>query len=192
MKNINKTKGMIILLLALVLILVIFASLAFSSWVGDSVTLNLAFHIGSSKSDDTLNSSTNYISSYDSGEGCVVGLIAANKEISTNYNSSYSVDDYLLQANQRADGNRFFLVFTEGDANEVSSNAANIGNGKLFSGTFYDFAKASHDYVNVFLMLKYYTIDLLADKVLGGSVDLIVENSGKENGKTKIDVDVVE
>lgn len=163
------------------------AELIFAT-TGETVTQNLAYHIGETKTDDSERYNNQYVSTYD--QNVSIALISGNKYLSTN-KESYSETDYIISSNQRFKDNRFFLVFTKGNYQDIEDDLDAIENGNLFMNTFYDFA-SSVTSLKVYLLLNYLDVDLTSNLELRGSADLFMKNNGKTDGKYNISMSMVE
>lgn len=157
---------------------------------GSTVTLNFAFHIGSSKSDDSADVADNYITA--EGDSVVLALVSSGNAFGTNYNSSYSAGDYLLQMKQGLENNRFILAFTQGGNQSIKSRLSALGNKKIPGERFGSLSFAVPKSFRAFLRLEFETADIVSRAFWSGSQEIIIRNEGdNENGIPKISIEVV-
>lgn len=149
------------------------------STFGRSVTLNFAFHIGSSKNNDVVTYTDNYISSHDSG---TVLAMASYSPFGTGF--SELPDDYMLSMRQELDKNRFFLAFTKGDNNTIGGK---INPGNMVAKTFGDLTRPGGMFP-LYLRLEYDDIDITNIIRFGsGYREILVKNEGEnEKGHQKV------
>ena len=157
---------------------------------GSTATLSLAFHIGSSKSDDSSDTADNYATA--EGDSVVLALVSSGTAFGTNYNSAYSASDYLIQMTQGSKDNRFILAFTQGGNQTIKSKLGALGNKKIPGERFGSLAFAVPKSFRAFLRLEFETADIISRAFWSGSQEIIIRNEGgNENGIPKISIEVV-
>jgi len=174
----------IVIFIAMLLVQLSFAisSPGFNSF-GRSVTMNFAFHIGNSKSNDTITYTDRYISSHD--EVAVLALVSGSA-----FGTSFSelVNDYKLEIRQPLENNRFFLAFTAGDNQSIASKA-NLS--IIIPKTFGELTKSPTSFP-VYLRLEYSDIDIINSIRWGlGPRELIIKNEGDINNRHKISIELI-
>ncbi len=142
--------------------------------LGESVSMRLAFHIGADKSDDSIYSSDNFISAEDS---VLLALVAGNA-FGTNYNSTYSPSDYLLELKQ-PHSNKAFLVMANA-TNETISDKLPALSGKEILGTrFGSYPTMSPQSFRIFLRLQYEDLDIINRiRIIPGIREIVIRNAG--------------
>jgi len=170
-----------------------------------TVTMNLAFHIGDTKEDDTihvndenLDAGEYYIEHYENMEkkyisseenGIVIGIVfGGSKFLSASLNTPYSNEDYLLEITQDDKENRFIIPMTKGSWVDIDNHAEE----KLTPKTYgiLDYKKPA-----VFLFnsrLGFNDIDLVGSASIVGEKKLYVKNLGKYQGKQRIEIGAIE
>jgi hypothetical protein len=158
----------------LAIILVAVVAMAEFHGYGRSVKMNMAFHIGASKSDDALERNDTYVFASD---GATAGMIfSGSQDFGTEIKDSGA--DYSLQLKQSLQGNEFYVLFTQSDKSQVLGKIAGINKDMLLSKTFGDFPEVAPKSFPVFIRLDYYDIDLL-NKTEIGRGDLVIKNEGR-------------
>ncbi|MCX6818943.1 MAG: hypothetical protein NT129_02990 [Candidatus Aenigmarchaeota archaeon] len=174
----------IVIFIAMLLVQLSFAisSPGFSAF-GRSVTMNFAFHIGSSKSNDTITYTDRYISSHDAG--AVLALVSSSA-----FGTSFSelANDYKLEIRQPLENNRFLMAFTTGNNQNIASKA-NLSS--IIQKTFGELTKSPTSFP-VYLRLEYSDIDIINSIRWGpGSRELIIKNEGESNNRHKISIELI-
>lgn len=186
-------KGHWILMILIVLFIVIFSAnaMALGTIFGRSVTMNLAFAIGSNKSADVLQSSANYSSSHNALNGTVVGIIATGSQtFNGTTNGSYSSAANLITVTQSATNNKFLLVLSNGTGSEISGKIALLGNGKILANIFGVMIRISPAKYPLYIVAEYDDIDIGNNTPFSGSTELVMRNYGPtSNGQANITVD---
>jgi uncharacterized delta-60 repeat protein len=157
--------------------------------VGSTVTMNLAFHIGSNKINDIITVNDNFVSSEEFP--VIISLATAKNEFGTSFTSNYSADDYLLQMKQGIDGNRFLLVFTQGSNNEVSKEISSLGPEKIPTGRFGELSFKVPSSFKTFLRLEFDKINIISRAFWKGTQEIMIKNEGRDNGRARIGIEVV-
>lgn len=159
---------------------------------GRTATMNLAYHIGSSKSDDSILYSSNYISAEDNGD--VLGLVSSGgNTFGTNYNSSYSSGDYIISMDQSLEGNRFLIVLTNGTSSNIRDKMNMLGGKKILPKAFGFLSYAVPDGFPLFLKLHYDDVDITTKaRWVAGAREIMIKNEGKNGqGVPKISIRVI-
>src|SRR3989338_1175943 len=157
---------------------------------GSTVALNLAFHIGSSKADDSTDIGTNYITA--EGNSAVLALVSSGDASGTNYDSAYSAGDYLLQMKQVTKGNRFILAFTQGGNQTIKNRLDALNDRKILNTRFGELNFTVPEGLRAFLRLEFEAAVIISRATWSGSQEIIIRNEGNnENGIPKISIEVV-
>ena len=188
-ENLVTIFSLIIILIFIVNTSSIEASPGFSD-TGNSVTMNFAFHIGSSKDDDIITYYDNYVSSHD--DNVVLALVFADSVFGTQINSSYSANDYIIRMRQPSDDNRFLIVFTTGSNQTIADKVDKISNGVL-SKTFGSLTAKKPGTISTFMRLEYTDIDLISRvRWAKGENELVIKNEGLNNqGNSIVSMELV-
>ena len=173
-----------ILFIAVLLILQIASAVTSPGFptFGRSVTMNLAFHIGDNKNDDTITYTDNYISSHDAG---VVLALVSNAAFGTRF--SELSEDYLLEMRQPLD-NRFYLTFTKGNNQTIANKTKYV----IVPRTFGNLAMPPGQFP-LYLRLEYSDIDII-NRVRWerGYREIIISNEGKnEKGQHIVSIELI-
>ncbi len=172
-------RRMILLAGCIVLLILVAFAMAAGTIFGSSVTMNLAFAIGSNKSTDTLQSSANYSSSHNTLNGTVVGLVASGSAaFNGTTNGSYSVSANLITLSQSTEGNKFLLVLTNGSGSDISAKVQFLGNGKIYSGLFGAMPRGSAEKFPLYIVAEYDDIDIGNSTQFSGAGEFLIRNRG--------------
>ncbi|MBI5061179.1 MAG: hypothetical protein HZB67_02595 [Candidatus Aenigmarchaeota archaeon] len=176
-------------LLILFIFVVILASSSSLAGYGRSVKMNLAFHIGDSKSNDEINYGNKYAIVNDS---VAAGLLFSGAEVfNTSVNTGYSSSDNMLQLKQSLDGNKFYIVCAKSNFSGVYSKVSQIDKDRLLAKTFSGYEQTKPRVFPVFIRLEYENVDILNKTDIKRGT-LLVKNEGKdERGLWRISLAVV-
>lgn len=175
--------------ICVILLLTVYVTLSFSA--DRKATMNLAYHIGSSKSDDSIVSSGNYISTE---EGSIVlGIASSGNAPSTSNVTGYSADDYLISMDQSLGSNRFLIVFTNGTSSNIRDKMNLLGDKRILPKAFGILSYAVPENFPLFLKLQYDDVDIITKtRWVVGAREIIVKNEGKNSqGVPKISIRVI-
>jgi hypothetical protein len=161
------------------------------TYYGVSVGVNLAFHIGTGKDDDTITSTRDYIAS--SGNNVVVGLASSGTGFATVFNRTYSASDCLITMKESAEDNLFLLGFTKGSGSEIKSKLDYLGGKKIISKTFGSLSTKTPVSYPVYIRLDYDDADITSRGGWAGGVHLLFKNRGNtDRGLPNITIEVIE
>jgi len=171
--------------------MLVFQYLANYTYYGSSVGMNLAFHIGTSKDDDSIAGSPNYIAT--SGSNVVVGLASSGHGFAANFSRNYSSSDMLITLKESADDNMFLLGFTKGDQSTIKNKLDYLGDKKVISKTFGDFSAQTPAGYPIFIRLDYDDADIDSRIAWSGSGKLLIRNHGNtDRGIPNITIELIE
>ncbi|MBI2971408.1 MAG: hypothetical protein HYY37_03265 [Candidatus Aenigmarchaeota archaeon] len=173
--------------------LLLIASLAGGAGItGNTVQFNLAFNIND-KSDDTIYSRNDLITAED--DGVVLGIASGGKKaFNSSASPTYSASDYLLQLDEALEGNRFYIIFTNGTREEVKKRVNVMGDQDIVRTTFgFPQRPPTPPAVPTFLKLVYDDVDIIGrTRWAAGPREIIIENEGtNERGMPKIRISVI-
>ncbi len=186
-----KGHRILIVLIVLCIVLSAGAAMALGTIFGRSVTMNLAFAIGSNKSTDVLQSSADYSSSHNALNGTVAGIAASGSQtFNGTTNGSYSPAANLITVTQSATNNKFLLVLSNGTGSEISGKIALLGNGKILANIFGVMTRISPAKYPLYIIAEYDDIDIGNSTTFSGSTGLVMRNYGPtSNGQANITID---
>jgi hypothetical protein len=176
------------IIIAATFMLLSFASLAMPA--GKSVTMNLAFSIGQQPSNDVLNASGNFSSSYDTAEGTVVAIVAAGQGVlSSSVNNSYGASANMISLTQPADANRFLIVMTNGSSAQIAGKTNQVRDG-FFSTVFGVLPQYAASSFPVYLLVIYDNANIMNNTIFSGPEEILIRNAGPgENGAVNITIE---
>jgi hypothetical protein len=159
---------------------------------GRSVTMNMAFAIGSDKTSDVLLDSQNYSLGYSTQRGTVVAIVFNGEEaFNATANSSYSSTANIISLAQAAEGNEFIIVFTNGSSSQITNKQVIMGNGRVIPNVFGAMQRDTPNSFPLYMVLHYDNIDLQNDTVFSGAEEILVRNFGNtQQGKANITFEV--
>ena len=181
---------------------------AFSSTgLARSVSMDLAFKIGSDKSDTIHANGTDFSGSqanektfadmnkkYVSSErnNKVFAIIFAGQEFLNGLiNTSYSSNAYLIGMTQNADKNLFLMGFTSGTYNNIDEKAKDIELFGFLSGTLGNNVAFVPKNFPFFIRLEYGNADIQNRFLIRGPTKLFIRNQGKIGSIYNITFDVI-
>ncbi len=158
---------------------------------GRSVTMNLAFAIGSAKNTDVLQFSSNYAASENFRNGTVAGIAASGSRAFTGrINSSYSGAANSIALVQSADRNKFLLVLTNGSTADIASKTVFLGSGKVLGSAFGVMPRGSATSFPIHIVAEYDDIDIANSTAFSGAGELMLRNWGPTpDGRANITVE---
>ncbi len=166
-----------------VLVLIIYA---YAIDTSRTVALNLAFNIADEN--DSVSRGNDYISS--ERNNFVVAIVSSSKTFAVS-NHSYSATQYMLRMNQTLEDNRFLITLTNGTNQTIREKLDALGNRKILGTTFGTYTEPAISQFPLFIRLQYEDINILTRIRSAGNTRLIMRNEGKEDGLTKIALEVV-
>ena len=172
-----------------------------------SVTMNLAFKIGSDKSDTIYVNGTSFFGSqsveknysvmdkkYISSErdGKVLAMIFSGDEfMDTILSTSYSSNAYLIGMKQNSYRNRFVIGFTNGTYNNIDGKAKDVETVGFLAKNFGNFVFASPEKFPLYIRLEYANADIIGRTIFEGPTKLFIKNNGKIGDIFNISVSVL-
>ena len=192
-----KHRTLLLLPVGLVMLLIVGAA------HGHTVTMNIAYHLGDDKADDTIHvagsdiPATEYVDeSYDDlarpyisseSQGTVAALVFGGSQFINAYlRTSYTSEDYLFGMMQDDRENRFVIAVTRGTWRDIDTQPT------VPSQTYGSLQYQEPRSFLLFSRLQFETVDLLADATLTGERLLVVRNAGVAGGRTLVDIGVVQ
>lgn len=160
------------------------------SYHGSSVTLNLAFHIGTEKFDDVIYASDSYVAA--TGNDVVVALASSGYNFQGNFSKNHSATDYIIQLKESKEDNMFILGFTKGDEETIKDDLYLLGDRKIPPKAFATFTDSAGAYP-VFVRLDYDDADITSRLGWSGGGQVLIKNQGNTNrGIPNITIEVVD
>lgn len=158
---------------------------------GRTAAMNLAYHLGAAKDDDSVFYGKDYIASEEGSS--VLGIASSGYPFGTSHNSSYSAADYLISMEQSLEKNRFLILFTNGTYSNIKDKMNLLGEKRIPPKTFGFRSYSSPDSFPLFLKLQYDDIDITTKaRWTAGAREIVIRNEGKnDRGLPKISIRVM-
>ncbi len=168
-----------------------------------TVTMNLAFHIGSDKDNlihvdgNDFNGTQFLVEHYDTLEkpymssekdGIVAAVISSGRFVNGVLQTSYSADDYLFQMTQDNNENMFIIAFTKGSWQNIETH---VGSEKMPSLTYGYFSPKAPGSYMFFSRLGFESIDIIGDATVSGEKTIFVRNMGSSGLKDRVEIGVI-
>jgi len=158
---------------------------------GNTIEMNLVFHIGSGKADDVIYGANNYVAA--AGDNVVLGFASSGLSLDSNFSKNHSAANYLITLKQSQEDNLFLLAFTDGNQNTIKGKLGQLGDKKVLPKTFGSLSMPEALSYPIFVRLDYDDADIDSRVGWSGSGQVRIRNRGKTStGLPNITIEVVD